>query len=121
MTAPEGESRPSTGSRNGHLFLPRDEAHRVRGEGDASRDVTEVLIRLSPDRGPQGSHGFFPEPGAVPRATAEIPHCARWAITEAPSADTGSHPPRGGATPAHAGESPVSGSSRRCGSSVFVS
>ena len=59
MTAPEGESCPSPGSRDGHLFLARDEAHRVRSEGDASRDVTEVLIRLPPDRGPEGSHGFL--------------------------------------------------------------
>ncbi len=51
--------------------------------GAALRDPHRVHPR---SRARKARTASSPEPGPAPRATAEIPHCARWAITDAASA-----------------------------------
>src|SRR6478752_7777324 len=88
----QADPRPRPDSAHDGLFLPRDEPQCERRDGGAQIPARTVRTTSSP-----GSAGMA-------SATAAIPYWALDARTDASIPPAASHPPRGGAMPAHAGE-----------------
>ena len=110
VAAPERHPRPRPADEDPRILLADDEAERDGGEGDAERQAVERVVRPAPDGRAHRAHDVLARILGQRLGDRRDPPLRAGGEDGCRDRRRAAHPPRGGAIPAQAGDSAVSGS-----------